>query len=130
MRRLLPALFLALLLAGCARLPTHWDYLDLRLLDPADDAPSPETDLIALFSRQERAGPELRVDFLGLVEGQTPDRVYLAFDIAAGGSRELPGTDAATDVEWDVMVSVPTPDSAQILLPDGALPPPGLDVGA
>jgi hypothetical protein len=89
MRRLLPALSLALLLAGCARLPAHWDYLDLRLLDPADDAPSPETDLVALYARQERPGPELRVDFLDFVEGQTPDRVYIAFDMAAGGSRSF-----------------------------------------
>lgn len=138
MRSLLLTAFLALFLAGCARIPARWDSLDLRLLDPADDAPSPETDLIALYAREDRTGSEVRVDFLDLVDGrpstvpavQLPDRVYFAFDTSPGGSRALPGTDIATDIEWDVLVAVPTPNTAQILLPDGALPRPGLAVDA
>jgi len=129
MRRLILFVLAALLLGSCARLPGRWDVLDLRLLDPPDDAPTPDLDIIALYTRTAGARQEFRVDLLDLGD-RPPGRIYLAFDTGPGGATQIPGTGIVTDLEWDLLVSVPNPGTTQILLPDGSLPPPGLNVGA
>jgi hypothetical protein len=109
------------LLAACSRAPAPWEAADLRLLDPPDDAPSAGTDIIALYSRPVGKGQQVRVDFLDL--GETPpERVYLAFDTAPGGSPDLPGTKISTNLAWDWLVSIPGSLTARLHLPDGSLP--------
>ncbi len=70
MRRFLSLLLLAsLLLSGTGCLPepdTHtWSVRDLRLLDPLD-APTPSTELLALYTRISGSNLEIRLDLLDI----------------------------------------------------------------
>lgn len=110
-----------LLLAGCAQAPAHWDAADVRLLDPPDDAATPETDIVALYARAVSEGQQVRVDFLDL-QDIPPERVYLAFDTGPGGRREIPGTQLSADLAWDWLISIPGSLTPRLNLPDGSLP--------
>jgi hypothetical protein len=113
------------LLAGCAQAPAKWDVADIRLLDPADDAPSTNADIVALYTRPVGGDRQVRVDLLDIGDAG-PERVLLAFDTAPGGTHELPGLPDEADIEWDWLVSVPSADTTRVDLPDGSLPLPGL----
>ncbi len=64
---LLSALCLALTVSGCEMLPTSrtWAVQDLRLLDPLD-APTPSTEILALYLRTVGSDLEIRLDLLDL----------------------------------------------------------------
>lgn len=75
MRSLLAPLLLALLfLSACQPLPSGsaWKVENLRLLDPLD-APTPSTELLALYVRWRRSDLEIRLDFLDLPLRPTDD---------------------------------------------------------
>ncbi len=69
MRRLLVLLsiFCLLPVVSCAPIPSNrdWAYADLRLLDPLD-APTPSTDILAVYTRAVGSDLELRVDLLDI----------------------------------------------------------------
>lgn len=43
-----------------------WTYSDLRRLDPADDAPTPATDILAVYTRTSGYDLQIRLDLLDL----------------------------------------------------------------
>lgn len=67
-RPILVIALLPLLLAiGCAVPPTSdrpWSYADLRALLPAGDAPTPATDILAVYTRTAGTDLEIRIDLL------------------------------------------------------------------
>jgi hypothetical protein len=65
---LLLSLFCLLPMAACAPAPAdrNWAYADLRLLDPAGDAPTSSTDLLAVYTRLASSDLEIRVDLLDI----------------------------------------------------------------
>lgn len=72
MKRILqPILLLFFLLASCAPAPTPrpsdpWTAADLRILDPAGDAYTVPTDILAIYTRTTTADVEIRIDLLDI----------------------------------------------------------------
>jgi len=69
-----PTLFLLLFvicllpIVSCVPVPYYreWTYSDLRMLDPLDDASTPSTDILAVYTRNIGSDLEIRVDLLDL----------------------------------------------------------------
>ena len=58
---------LLVMTASCASSPgdRSWGYADLRALDPLD-APSPSTEILAVYTRTTDLSVDIRVDFLDI----------------------------------------------------------------
>lgn len=71
--RLFLAVCCALAAASCrpAAAPRPWAYADLRALDPLD-APSPATEIVAVYTRSTPLTVEIRLDLLDLEPGDDP----------------------------------------------------------
>ncbi|HEY5157333.1 MAG TPA: hypothetical protein VII93_05150, partial [Anaerolineales bacterium] len=65
---LLLSVFCLLPIVSCvpASYYREWTYADLRLLDPVDDASTPSTDILAVYTRSIGSDLEVRVDLLDL----------------------------------------------------------------
>jgi hypothetical protein len=105
MRRLLLLLsvFCLLPLAACAPLPFDraWAYADLRLLDNVDEAATPSTDILAVYTRTIGFDLEIRVDMLDLP--LVPD-----YDLRLSLDTQ-PGSDP-----WDLTIDIPATGSARV----------------
>jgi hypothetical protein len=105
------------LLAACApttpqSLLQTWQMSQLRSLDPVD-APQPDLDLIAVYTRQVSDQQQIRLDFLDLPAEVNYD-LYLALDNAPGGVTRLPIA-AQTDLNWDTLLVIPAHGEIQAL---------------
>jgi hypothetical protein len=105
------------LLAACApsasqSLMQTWQVSQLRLLDPAD-APRPDLDLIAVYTRQVGDQGQIRLDFLDLPDEADYD-LYLALDNAPGGVTRLPIA-AQSELAWDTLLVIPAHGAIQAL---------------
>lgn len=117
----------AFLFSGCERQPASlpipaWAAGEVRQLDPAD-APSPELDLLAVYSRHSSnslAANELvlRLDFLDLntVPGQD---IYLALDFLPGPAVLTSAWDGSV-LGWEALFYLPSRGEARFLGQDGA----------
>ncbi len=114
------------LLAACAPTASQsllqtWQVSQLRLLDPAD-APRPDLDLIAVYTRQVGDQQQIRLDFLDLPAEANYD-LYLALDNAPGGVTRLPIA-AQSELAWDTLLVIPAHGAIQAL-DSGFQPRPG-----
>ena len=92
-----------------------WVYTDLKILDEAD-APMPEQDFLAGYTRMSGNELQIRLDFLELNELPATD-LYLLLDSIPGGARELPWHVPVT-LAWDILVILPVNGEIQVLGPD------------
>ncbi len=113
-------LAITIFLAGCvvqSPFPTYshaWAYADLRQLDPVD-APSPNNDLLAGYTRQRPGELQIRLDLLEM--NPQPDfDLYLALDLLPGGTTDLP-LQVKTSVQWDSLLVIPASGAIQRLFP-------------
>ncbi|MGZ6347734.1 MAG: hypothetical protein ACXWNC_09245, partial [Anaerolineales bacterium] len=87
----------------------EWTIADLRVLDPVDNAPSPSTDILAVYTRIIGFDLEIRVDLLDLP--LIPDyRLQILLDTLPGG---IPG-DLVIDLPADSSPTV-TPANTNII---------------
>ncbi len=118
--RTLPFVLLAAFLTACLPGPRpqtlyNWTYTDLLALDPVDST-RPDSDLIAVYLRENGQEVQIRLDFLDL--GLTPAYdLFLALDLTPGGTRALPLDKTAT-LEWDALVAIPAAGGPAVLDPD------------
>lgn len=87
--------------------PYNWKPEDVKGLDPWGDSVWSETDIIAIYERQNENVFEFRLDILDFQEGELAP-IYFAIDFVDGGSTKAgPQNDALSfDIEWDLLVSV------------------------
>ncbi len=90
---------------------TPWRITDLRALDPAD-APRPEHDLIALYTRHTRHDLEIRLDLLDLVS-ETQTEIHLVLDTLPGCALDAPGL-FSSKRSWDFVITIPAEGRPQI----------------
>lgn len=88
-----------------------WTLSDVRLLDPADAAPT--LDLAAAYLRPSGPDLDLRLDFLD--SAALPDYdLMLALDTRRGGAYTLPNG-AYSDLEWDMLLLIPARGPLRLL---------------
>jgi len=84
-----------------------WSHAELKGLDPWGDSSSGETDLIALYEKENTDTISFRLD---LMDFQTASisPTYFAVDFKAGGNTHVaPDNDSILfDIEWDLMVAI------------------------
>lgn len=117
---ILAVLLLLFILAACApQTPispdSPWEYANLRYLSPFGDVP-PDMDLIAAYTRLTRGDFQIRLDLLDLNYDSTFD-LYIALDIAPGGTRNLP-IQATTQINWDQLLILPAKGFPQTIIYD------------
>ncbi|MEZ0397079.1 MAG: hypothetical protein ABWK53_11715 [Anaerolineales bacterium] len=93
MKRLLLLVVLCLpLLSACLPLPqpaSPWQPADLRALDPAGDAPTPASDLLAVYTRLTAQEIQIRIDLLDLAAAGGYDLRLRLWDSARFASAPL-----------------------------------------
>jgi hypothetical protein len=90
----------------------QWTLSNVRGLDPADAA-QPTWDLLSIYLRRENEALSIRLDLLD--HSFLPDYdLYIALDLAPGGSAHLP-IDAQVEIEWDALLVIPANGKISVL---------------
>ena len=93
-----------------------WKYSDVRLLDPID-APNPEQDLIALYTRINNQFFQIRIDFLNFDSPSARD-IYVPIDTNPGGVDQIKTKNNGkinVDINWDYLIIIPASGKIEIV---------------